>query len=609
MNSLEHSGFFNAVQDSGGNYDRVYLADDFAAYFASFIGNGVFGGKLNELQVTSRVTPGMGVIVQPGQGWINGYWYLNDDTLDLPISVADGVLNRIDAIALRWSQSDRICRCVVIRGTPATNPTRPAPVRNTEFYDLILGYVRVNAGVVNVQQGNITDTRGDSNLCGYVTGVVQQIDASEYFAQLEKIREDLFNLSQQQIQDLIDQLNELLAGDVAAELLARINDVAADVTALQTRADSAVYTVNGTAPVAGNVTVDINTVLPSGTVLPVSKGGTGNSYYNGYAMLGSDSSGDNIVGYANAQARNLIGVGFGVTTTATTSPTKTVTITNYPSGAMYRTPGMILNVQFNQGHTQRTALTLTINGVNYAVETSTGNIAMPRIAPGEIRSFVLSNTNPANTFTMISEDVSINGKLMGSTSTVTNLGLNPIYGEFTLASAWTYSGSGQVQIPVSSRVSSRSATSTIFYDSGAYTTSFNYSSAASGTLGGYTLRTTSTGGTARRYDIYMSASVLIVPGTTGTKGIAFGMGGGTANTLVNSADYIATSATNRQTLTIPPTFMGTVQPIYSVVSGQALNHAFRLYANNWGSSGQAGQGALTTQRGATTVKLYAIEVQ
>ena len=97
---MERCGFFDANL-VGEEYDRVYLAAQFAAYFASFIGNGVYAEHSNQLQVVAMPTPQMQVGVEKGQGWINGYWYENTDTMYLPIEVADGVLNRIDSIVLR----------------------------------------------------------------------------------------------------------------------------------------------------------------------------------------------------------------------------------------------------------------------------------------------------------------------------------------------------------------------------------------------------------------------------------------------------------------------------------------------------------------------------
>ena len=44
---MERCGFFDANL-VGEEYDRVYLASSFAAYFSSFIGNGVFAKKTRE---------------------------------------------------------------------------------------------------------------------------------------------------------------------------------------------------------------------------------------------------------------------------------------------------------------------------------------------------------------------------------------------------------------------------------------------------------------------------------------------------------------------------------------------------------------------------------
>jgi hypothetical protein len=66
---MESSGFFNAEKLPNGTFDRVYLADNFAQYFASFISNGVFGGKMSALQVI--LSSDFGVAVQSGQGFIN----------------------------------------------------------------------------------------------------------------------------------------------------------------------------------------------------------------------------------------------------------------------------------------------------------------------------------------------------------------------------------------------------------------------------------------------------------------------------------------------------------------------------------------------------------
>ena len=50
---MERCGFFDANL-VGEEYDRVYLASQFAAYFASFIGNGVYASKSDKLQVVEQ---------------------------------------------------------------------------------------------------------------------------------------------------------------------------------------------------------------------------------------------------------------------------------------------------------------------------------------------------------------------------------------------------------------------------------------------------------------------------------------------------------------------------------------------------------------------------
>lgn len=184
----QECGFFNA-QLVGEEYDRVYLAETFAAYFASFIGNGVFGKSMQQLEVVAYPSAVMKVDVLSGQAWINGYWYRNSDNYTLDISVADGVLSRIDLVVLRWSNSERNMYLTVIEGTPSASPAIPSIRRDADFYDLELAQINVNAGVVGIIQSNITDMRLNSNVCGYVTGLIDQVDTTDLFNQFQ----DYFN--------------------------------------------------------------------------------------------------------------------------------------------------------------------------------------------------------------------------------------------------------------------------------------------------------------------------------------------------------------------------------------------------------------------------------
>ncbi|MBQ7428444.1 MAG: hypothetical protein IJV29_02145 [Butyrivibrio sp.] len=178
----QECGFFNA-QLVGEEYDRVYFAEQFAAYFASFIGNGVFGSSMQQLEVTANND--MTTNVLSGQAWINGWWYRNTDVYTLSHSVADGILSRIDIVVLRWDHSARDMYLAVIEGTPSANPVKPDIVRNADYYDLQLCSVSIPAGSIRITQAQITDTRLDNAVCGLVTGVVDQIDTTSLFTQFQ----------------------------------------------------------------------------------------------------------------------------------------------------------------------------------------------------------------------------------------------------------------------------------------------------------------------------------------------------------------------------------------------------------------------------------------
>ena len=61
---------FNAVAVDG-EYDRVYKAEDWAWYFATFIANGIFPKPSDGLQVVAY--SGMEIRVNAGYAFINGY--------------------------------------------------------------------------------------------------------------------------------------------------------------------------------------------------------------------------------------------------------------------------------------------------------------------------------------------------------------------------------------------------------------------------------------------------------------------------------------------------------------------------------------------------------
>ena len=165
---MEKSGFFNS-----NNGDRVYNADDFAAYFGDLVSNGIFYRDTNNLKVTAAI--GMNVTVQPGSAWINGYHYSNTAPLDLPISIADGVNPRIDRVILRWSNVARSINLAVIDGAPAPTPSPPNVTRNADIWELGIGTVYVLRGALSITAENISDTRLSPTMCGLVNSLVSAV--------------------------------------------------------------------------------------------------------------------------------------------------------------------------------------------------------------------------------------------------------------------------------------------------------------------------------------------------------------------------------------------------------------------------------------------------
>lgn len=172
--------FFNALKVND-EYDRVYNAEDVTSYLDNVIGDGVFPNPSNQLQVVSG--SGMSVTVNAGHGWINGHKMINSAALPLTLAASDVLLNRIDRVIFYVDYTAREMGIEVKQGTAATNATAPDLVRNATRYEMSLATVAVGKGVTAISQANITDTRGDSNVCGFVQGLVQQADTSTLFNQ------------------------------------------------------------------------------------------------------------------------------------------------------------------------------------------------------------------------------------------------------------------------------------------------------------------------------------------------------------------------------------------------------------------------------------------
>lgn len=168
------SGFFDSVGE-----DRLYDAEQITSYFDGLVSDGVYESIGNRFAV-SAASSGLAVSVGTGRAIIKSHWIKNDDAATVSLAAADVQYPRIDAIVLRLDMTERAVTLSAKTGTPAAAPVMPEITRTDEVYELYLAsvYVAKNA----TAPGTITDLR-PSTYCGWVTGIIKQVDTSDLFAQ------------------------------------------------------------------------------------------------------------------------------------------------------------------------------------------------------------------------------------------------------------------------------------------------------------------------------------------------------------------------------------------------------------------------------------------
>lgn len=182
---MEYSGFFNAMYVDN-EYDRKYNANDYSDNLAVVISNGVLRSGVNDLKVTAN---NMVCSVNAGRAWIDGHYYYNDSFYSFDQTIPPVGANRYDRIMLRLDNTiiGRKISLIYVEGDENAYPTKPEPVRDGDYYDLVLADVLVsrNSGTLV-----ITDTRDDENLCGWVYSTIGN---GEFFTALDGQFEDWFN--------------------------------------------------------------------------------------------------------------------------------------------------------------------------------------------------------------------------------------------------------------------------------------------------------------------------------------------------------------------------------------------------------------------------------
>lgn len=205
----QYANFYNSI-----NKDRVYDASSFEEWLKPFFKTGVFNGELQVVQ-----NSGMNIKVKPGNAYIEGKLkYFENDTV-LSIDAAHATYNRIDNVIVRRNDTNRDFTIMIQKGTNANSPTAPSPVRQDGIYDIVIAQVYVQAASIEIFQRNITDTRANSSLCGWVVSNIEEVDFDQIAAQFNDYFDDFKTTNLNSFNTWFNTIKGILGEDEAAELL------------------------------------------------------------------------------------------------------------------------------------------------------------------------------------------------------------------------------------------------------------------------------------------------------------------------------------------------------------------------------------------------------
>lgn len=204
----EKSGFFNAREVGDGTYDREYDAEQFAEYFSNFVSNGVYANPANQLKVVFDDLPNKPfvVIVRKGKAYIDGYWYELTEDMEITIPVNTKAYIVKDVIRCTLDKAERKVSIVL-----EEDVINDYPVNNNTRHDLVLSTLLVQPNASKLNAKDITDKRPDKTYCGFVTGVIDQIDTTELFQQYDDAFQEWFN-------EMKNQLSTDAAGNLQTQI-------------------------------------------------------------------------------------------------------------------------------------------------------------------------------------------------------------------------------------------------------------------------------------------------------------------------------------------------------------------------------------------------------
>ena len=200
------TGFYNSVEN-----DRLYNAEDMSRYFAGLYTKGVLQNYKDKFAV--KANGGMQVKVPTGKAFFSDGKYI-ENTADIILNVeaSDVVLGRIDSVVLRSDKNENVRNAMVVlkKGTPSSNPQPPAIEVGEYVEELLICNIRVDKLTENLTQSNIENTVANTDVCGYVTGLIDEVDTSDLYAQYQEAYKQFYIESQQKFDEWFNNIKETI---------------------------------------------------------------------------------------------------------------------------------------------------------------------------------------------------------------------------------------------------------------------------------------------------------------------------------------------------------------------------------------------------------------
>ena len=205
--------FFNAKPDASyeTGYDRNYNADDISDWLSMVCENGVVktnndaSGAPQGLKVVAA--SGLTVNINTGKAAIKGKAFINDALEVLTLTANGTSANRYDYIVLKLDNTINVRNITIeLRTGTSAIPTVANLTRTDKVYELMLAYITVAPSTTSIIQANITDTRGDADLCPWFTAVKGYEDYYDAAMQTHESTVALSSITNTVITDLPSKL-------------------------------------------------------------------------------------------------------------------------------------------------------------------------------------------------------------------------------------------------------------------------------------------------------------------------------------------------------------------------------------------------------------------